>query len=337
MCAQGFEALEQDAHGRDLLEEYPQYSGYRCQDCIERKNLALRPPFHYLTMLQHTSGTTRAPDDAPDGHFRVVFTLRQKEHLLRCGYVELDDSMSNFHMSGNKLNGFQLLPVEDAGQPSSAQHSFCVDATLQNTASVSTPLHGLGVDTLQMPACLSLTIVHLYETLECLRKQVEEGTWISGPSTGTSGPSSDIFITPMYCWPSTKHGLSKHFSLNNSAPSSDKDLTNFRQGVLERLQEYYNIMQHTHIVWPSLTETRHKVFNSPESMVPGLPAFTSGKWFSKSKCRQRLPVSESSQDKVKSTWSALVRGFVTSHVMGTFGTNPITCDGNIWYQLYISG
>mmetsp|Transcript_54523 Transcript_54523/g.88380 ORF Transcript_54523/g.88380 Transcript_54523/m.88380 type:complete len:149 (+) Transcript_54523:387-833(+) len=31
------------------------------------------------------------------------------------------DSLSKFHMPGDKLNGFQLLPVEDAGQPTSAQ------------------------------------------------------------------------------------------------------------------------------------------------------------------------------------------------------------------------
>ena len=88
ICVQGFEALEQDTHGKDFVEEFPQYRGYRCQDCIERKNLPLRPPFEYFAMLQHTSGTTRAPDDAPDRFFRSVSTLRQKEHLLRFGYVE---------------------------------------------------------------------------------------------------------------------------------------------------------------------------------------------------------------------------------------------------------
>jgi len=58
-----------------------------------------------------------------NGLYHIVFTLSQKEHLLRFGYVELGHFMSKFHMPGNKLNGFQLLPVEDADQPISAQHS----------------------------------------------------------------------------------------------------------------------------------------------------------------------------------------------------------------------
>ena len=62
-----------------------------------------------------------------NGLYRIVSTLSQTEHLLLFVYAELGDCMSKFHMPGDKLNEFQL-PVEDAGQPTSAQHSSSATA-----------------------------------------------------------------------------------------------------------------------------------------------------------------------------------------------------------------
>ena len=84
MCAQGFEALEKDAHARDLPEQYPQYSGYRCQDCVERRNLAVGLPFESFSILQHTRASTPVLDSAKDGHVHVVFQNKGLvERILR--------------------------------------------------------------------------------------------------------------------------------------------------------------------------------------------------------------------------------------------------------------
>lgn len=128
MCSQGLSAIARDAAVRDLAQEYPQYAGYRCQDCLERRNLALRPPFDFIHVMQHTESVLCVPDGLLPGHIRFVFTHTQRDTLLRSGYKELHGDMTSMHLPSDRLTAFTPLQEEFSQTRPATKRARAADA-----------------------------------------------------------------------------------------------------------------------------------------------------------------------------------------------------------------
>ena len=81
---QALDRLAEAGTRNQVWLEYPTCRGYVCSECAEGRNSVWRPPWDYCTILKHTSRVAKVPDNKVPGHYRVVFTERQRDKLVQC-------------------------------------------------------------------------------------------------------------------------------------------------------------------------------------------------------------------------------------------------------------
>ncbi len=265
----GMPRMKKDNNSRRVWEEYATYSNYLCPKCTEGRDVVVRPPFEGMALLRPTDRVSFVPDNRPTA-MRLVFTATQRDKLIACGYELVVDIVP--HLPSDRLSQFEEAPAQPvrkrrertavlsaAGADSEEDPSEGSGEPGREKSAKTAPSSGVGVDTLSMPKNYT---VPDYKTAQELCDQIEVGYF-----------HNDVYITPIYRWPSTKD-VRRKWLQEHGTSLYKQQFDRFNNNYENRLKEYYNILSNPTLVFDRLGAAVQQEIGAAENLVPGHTSFS---------------------------------------------------------------